>query len=492
MAKITILTWNVEQFGKTRYKERTPFVTYFLSRIKPLPDIFVLIELKSTNVTQAHTIAKHLQEALNSNYEIKEAKIKYEFILSYYTDIEIYCVFYNPKVVEALTIKDVKEYGTNNYNTYFDYHTLEGGNDRFQFRKDYQILNNSNWNNAPSYEMQAITTSTTVQNKDFVNFFPLITYPGFRVTMKFYIDEPHQLGVAFFRVLNTNKIMAIMNWHNNAGSQQVHGLKEPFRNTNMKRHATANYIKNGFRINLGGNYFNVDKVIVTGDFNVDPYKVNDVYNKYQWNDGKQYKLLIDKKTHLMSEGEVAKEGENSFKNTESLCNLCIDNFICQPDISYDSYSTKVIDILNTFRYAKDEDRSKMLEIATKDILGRPYLKKSIKVMLTEIKDDYEEIEPSSFITAINYLKKIIGDTQYTTLKDISDALKDKIDDDIDLQDAATDIINLIDGIFNAIKKAHISMMKAKNSNNTPTFFASYFVIKTCVSDHLPIYCKITI
>jgi hypothetical protein len=93
---VTILNWNIQNFGKTKaqYSDIVNGIASMVVRANPIPDIFVLVELNTTVDATAQWLAKKLAKALNAqSLKINNRDEFQVYVLSPNTGVEYYAFF---------------------------------------------------------------------------------------------------------------------------------------------------------------------------------------------------------------------------------------------------------------------------------------------------------------------------------------------------------------------------------------------------------------
>lgn len=272
---ITILNWNVEQFGATRSanNNRLYWVCKTISDIDP--DIASIVEIKTIDPATAILVANRIVNCLQNTFSKT-----YNYILSYDNDLEMHLFLYKTSTVDPICL------GTDSPGIY------------------------NSFSNVQFAVQRGVNTIFNVSNSGYLtNLFPLINYP--------YRGTARPPALAFFQDRNTNDIFPILAWHNMA--------KTNLAKTQMGRMTQAGYVTTpGFNINISGTPTTIPQLYISGDFNVNARDTSSIRNPGAgyYTAFTNYTTAVNAPTML-----VRHPADCNFGGRNSVVNECFDNFI---------------------------------------------------------------------------------------------------------------------------------------------------------------------
>jgi hypothetical protein len=233
---LNVMTWNIEQFGESR--SGNPDILNEVGRLihaaTPVPDIIVLLEIKTAKATVACQVAQAISDRVWA--ESGQTR-RYNYIISFCNNLEIYVYMYLAATVTPLTL------AVGIHKSYYDDPNKTGADKLI----DLNFVPTAGVNSVPS-SRKIIETEKTI-----LNSFPLLKYNK--------LSPCRPPGVGFFRY--GAHVLAVVAWHNMSGNDD-----KSF--THMANMANAWFVANQrFRIRINNTATNVENILITGDFNLD-------------------------------------------------------------------------------------------------------------------------------------------------------------------------------------------------------------------------------
>lgn len=280
------MTWNIEQFGNLRTSniDNMAAVARIINTANPVPDIIVLLEIKSSKPKEVCFIAKSISDWI---YEMSNQSKRYNYIISFYNDLESYVYLYLQGSITPLTL-------ANGVDKIYD----DDPNSSYAKISDLNFITSSG------------VSSTVSGNNDNIiikNSFPLLDYK----------NRNTRCPAAGFFVYN-NKIIGIVGWHNKSGNNYI-------SKKNMIDMSKSWFVTNKkLRIKHNNNQIDVENILITGDFNYDICE-SDKINTYKAFSG--FTTHINGKTILEQYSYW-----NKYSNEDSILSAGFDNHIyCFPN-----------------------------------------------------------------------------------------------------------------------------------------------------------------
>lgn len=362
---IKIMNWNIEQLGEARSSEddRIKRIANLVNKYQP--DIFSLIELKTTNGDTAIKIADKILKKLKNTTGNKP----YNYILSYQNLLETYCYFYKSESVVPICI--------------------QSGISGVLTPKD--LLDNKNMFG----EVDELCTTKDNNTGGFKDYFPLIEYDD----REYKNMRPPCAG--FFRVRSSDKLFSLLAWHNAAGS--LKGSDEKPKKE-MKNLAGTDFIDDcEITINLKGKNTGFDKIIISGDFNVDYLSTG---RSQYYTDFDKFETVLtqtNEKTHLKKYDPI---NDGNFKTYGDLKSALFDNFLISKNLTYDN--EEVVDIPKYIKDSGDNFIKKLFEDSgiSQHKKVKERIKKSSKVNVEKLLK--REMVEKTRITKVMKIHKSMG------------------------------------------------------------------------------------